>query len=432
MKYFGTDGIRGEIKKDLINQIIDKVAKAIVLYYKKHKLKKVLIVGNDTRISSNYILARLETKLLQNGIEVHNINHCSSPCLAYLTQKYNYPLGLMLSASHNPAEYNGLKFFNNLGEKVSDEFECEFETFMDKKTALKNNCFAIEKNKEILKEDYINHLRNHINFNIPVIFDCANGGVCEICQKLFPKHEKINVSPNGTNINLNAGCTHIEALKSLCIKQQKIGFAFDGDADRVHIVNSNGNIITGDKILFILSKFFQNPHDVCVGTIYTNTGLEKCLNKRKIPLKRSDVGDKNVYKLMKSENSSIGGEDSGHIICKNLMNTGDGLLVAITIANILSLSNLSLSEILKDYKEDYQCRKDIKVNNKKIVRPLVENQNIKKLVAFIQKQNAKVIIRPSGTEPVIRLFVEHNNEQIAKNLMNQLYNEINSQINSFD
>ncbi|MBR4998617.1 MAG: hypothetical protein IKY10_01935 [Clostridia bacterium] len=426
MKYFGTDGIRGEIKKDLNNIIIDKVAHAIVLYYNKHKLKRILLVGNDTRISSGYILARLETKLLQNGIEVHNINQCSSPCLAFLTQKFNYPLGLMLSASHNPAEYNGLKFFNSFGEKVSDEFEQEFELLMDKKTKLKNNIFTVEKNKDFLINEYVNHLKSYINFNFPAIFDCSNGGVTEICKKLLPKQQKINISPNGTNINLNAGCTHLETLKSLCIKQQKIGFAFDGDGDRVHIVNFNGDVITGDKILFILSKFFQNPHDICVGTIYTNTGLEKCLNKRKIALKRSDVGDKNVYKLMKIENSSIGGEDSGHIIYKPLMNTGDGLLIAITVANILSLSNLSLTEILKGYEENFQYRKDLKIKDKNIVTQILENQDIKNTISYIEKQQAKVVVRLSGTEPLIRLFIEHKDEEIAKELMQKLCSEINS------
>ena len=419
MKYFGTDGIRGKIDEKLNVTTLNKVAQAIVLHLKT-QTKKVLLVGNDSRITSDYILAILSAKLLKNGIEIHNVGLCSSPCLAYLTKKYNYPLGLMLSASHNPAEYNGLKFFNSNGEKVSDDFEESFEKLMEKKTQLKNDCFSSLKNVEILRKDYINHIKKLINFSFPIILDCANGGTSEICNAIFPKDEKINNLPNGKNINLNAGCTHIEMLKNLCIKKQKIGFAFDGDGDRIHLVNTDGTIITGDKILFVLSKFFQSSGDVCVGTIYTNTGLEKSLKKRNITLKRSDVGDKKVYALMSATKSCLGGEDSGHIVLKNLANTGDGLLVAITILNILEISKLTLKELLKTYYEHYQFRNDIKMNNTFDFNSLVENFEIKEFIKNQEKNNVKIIIRPSGTEPVLRLFVEHENEDIAKQTLNEL------------
>ena len=421
MKYFGTDGIRGRIIIDLTDKLIDKVAKAIVLYYNKHKLKRVLLVGNDTRLSSGYILARLSCKLLKNGIDIHNLGTCSSPSLAFLTQKFNYPLGLMLSASHNPAEYNGLKFFNSFGEKVSDEFEEEFETLMDKKISLKNNCFASTKNMENLKQEYINHLKSHIKFDFPFILDCANGGTSEICKVVFPNQEKINLNPNGTNINLNAGCTHLEMLRSLCIKKQKIGFAFDGDGDRVHVVDTDGEILAGDKILFILSKFFQKSGDICVGTIYTNTGLEKALKERNISLKRSDVGDKKVYRLMRETSSILGGEDSGHIILKSHMNTGDGVLVAILIANVLQMSKQDLKELLYDYHEFCQLRENIKIENtSSATQNLLKQKTLQDLIKNFEKQNAKIIIRPSGTEPLLRLFVEHEHEKIAKSIIEEL------------
>ncbi len=423
MKYFGTDGIRGKIDEKLSVKTLNKVAKAIVLYL-KNQSKKTLLVGNDSRNTSDYILAILSAKLLKNGIEIHNVGVCSSPCLAYLTKKYNYPLGLMLSASHNSAEYNGLKFFNPHGEKVTDDFEEKFEILMEKKTTLKNNCFSHLKNFEHLKQDYINHLKKLKKFTIPIIIDCANGGTSEICNVIFPKFEKINNKPNGKNINHNCGCTHIEMLRNLCVKKQKIGFAFDGDGDRVHIVDIDGSIITGDKIIYILSKFFSSSGDSCVGTIYTNTGLEKSLKKRNITLKRSDVGDKKVYALMSATKANIGGEDSGHIILKHLANTGDGLLVAITLSNILEIGKTSLSKLLNTYYEHHQCRKDIKINDKINVDSILENPKLKE---YIENQNnsAKIIIRPSGTEPVIRLFVEHENKDIAKLTLNELINIIN-------
>jgi len=422
MKYFGTDGIRGKMKIDLSDSLLNKAAKAIVLYYKKHKLKNVLLVGNDTRSSSDYIIVKLCATLLKNGIEIHNVGECSSPTLAYLTKKFNYPLGLMLSASHNPAEYNGLKFFNNYGEKTNDEFEKNFEFLMDKKTQLPNNCFSQIKNVENLKEYYISHLKNHKKFKNSYILDCANGGTSVICKSVFPNIEKINFQPNGVNINKNAGCTHLEMLKSLCIKKQKIGFAFDGDGDRVHVVDKDGSIITGDQIIYILSKFYLHCNDVCIGTIYTNTGLEKTLNSRNIKLLRSDVGDKNVCQLMKKENSVLGGEDSGHILLKNFMNTGDGILNAIIIANLLEQSKLSLKQLLADYKEFYQFRENILIENKSFnLHEILNNIELKTKINDFKKLGAKIIIRPSGTEPKLRLFVEHEDKSKAQQILKDLF-----------
>ena len=420
MKYFGTDGIRGKIDETLNVKTLNKVAKAIVLYYQKLKLNKVLLVGNDSRITSDYILAVLSAKLLKNGIEIHNVGLCSSPCLAYLTKKFSYPLSLMLSASHNPADYNGLKFFNSNGEKVNDQFEESFELLMENKIALKNNCFACLKNMENLKQDYIKHLKSHKKFNFPVILDCANGGTSEIAKEIFPRCEKINIYPNGKNINLNAGCTHIDMLKKLCVKKQKIGFSFDGDGDRVYIVDTDGTVVTGDKIMFILSLFYQKSNDVCVGTIYTNSGLENSLKKRNIKLKRSAVGDKKVYALMSETNSNLGGEDSGHIILKPFMNTGDGMLIAIIVANILKLGKTTLKQLLLNYVEHNQCRKDIKINNMENFNLTQNNEKIQNFFEEQEKNGAKIIIRPSGTEPVIRLFVEHENIEIAKQTLDEL------------
>ncbi len=419
MKYFGTDGIRGKIDETLNTKTLNKVAKAIILFYKHNKLNSKLLVGNDSRITSNYILSTLCSKLLRNGIEVHNVGLCSSPCLAYLTQKYNYPLSLMFSASHNPAEYNGLKFFNSKGEKVNDNFEEEFENYMDKKVNLKNNLFCELKNVEYLKQDYINRLKSIKKFKFPVIVDGSNGGTSEIIKHVFAKHEKINVKPDGTNINLNAGCTHIEMLKSLCIKKQKIGFAVDGDGDRIAIVDKNGDVINGDKILYILSKYYQKPNDVCVGTIYSNLGLENSLKKLNITLKRSAVGDKKVYELMQQQNAILGGEESGHIILKPFMNTGDGLLVAIIVANILELSKTNFKQLLTNFKEYCQLRSNLKITNTNVTE-ILNNSEVKDFIEEQVKHGVKIVIRPSGTEPVIRLFVEHEKKEIAENTLNKL------------
>jgi len=414
MKYFGTDGIRGVVGKDLSSTLIKKVAKAIVLYYNKHKIKRVILVGNDSRQSSDYILAILETNLLKHGIRVENLGLCSSPCLAYLTKKYNYPIGLMLSASHNPSEYNGLKFFNCFGEKVDDSFEKEFEGLMDKKTKLKTYYYEKEKCVEILKQDYIHYLKKLKKFNFPVIIDASNGGTSEIVKSVFSKQEKIHSKPNGLNINKNCGCTNIEVLKSLCVKKQKIGFALDGDGDRIHIVDKNVDVLTGDKIIHVLSKIFQKQGDICVGTVYSNTGLEIGLKERNIALKRSEVGDKKVYDLMKKNNSILGGEDSGHIILRHYMNTGDGIMNAIIFANILQLSKLSIKELLANYSEYTQLRKNL---------PLTDCLSLESQIIETIKnkyKDARIIIRPSGTEPILRVFVEHKEKYMAEKILNEI------------
>lgn len=420
MKYFGTDGIRGVVNKDISNKLIKKVAHAIVRYF-KYLNKRILLIGNDSRKSSDYIISLLQSVLLKNGIEIHNLGVCSSPCLAYTTKKFNYSLGLMISASHNPHEYNGFKFFNTNGEKVDDEFELKFEELMDKKPLKNSYLFASLYNVENLKHDYINNLKKLIKFNLPCIFDCANGSTSYICKQLFPKQEKINISPNGNNINLNAGSTHLEMLRELCIKNQKTGFAFDGDGDRVHIIDKDGSIISGDEILYILSTFFQKSGDCIVGTIYTNSTLEECLKRRNITLKRSDVGDKKVYKLMSECNSILGGEDSGHIILKQYMNTGDGVLIAIIIANILQFAKKSLKDILSGYTPTYQSRKNIKINNNFKI-----DDKLKSIITEYEKQGARIIIRPSGTEPVIRLFAESKNPQIITLALAQLEQFLNN------
>jgi len=418
MKYFGTDGIRGVVGEKINEHLLKKVANAVVAYFNKHNLKRVLLVGSDSRISGDFCLSNIESVLLKYGISTEYIGMCSSPCLAFLTKKYNYPLSLMLSASHNSAEYNGLKFFNCNGEKVTEEFEIEFENLMDKQIKFKTE-FANRKDVSYLIKDYIAYLKNLIKFKSNFILDCANGGTSNICKQLFPKNEKINCTPNGININKNAGCTHIELLRLQCIKKQKIGFAFDGDGDRVAIVSESGEIISGDKILFILSNFFQSKGDTLVGTIYSNSGIENLLKKRGITLLRAKVGDRNVYRLMIENNSIIGGEDSGHIIIRSLSNTGDGILTAITICNILNICGKSLNELLNGYKEHFQARANLTV---KPQFSLTENMlaEIKKM----EKNNAKIIVRPSGTEPVLRVFVEHENEEIAKNYLKNIENLI--------
>ncbi len=410
MKYFGTDGIRGIVCESLNEKIIKKMAKALVKFYEINKINKVLLVGNDSRISSDYILSNICSVLLKYGIEVHNLGVCSSPCLAYISREFNYPLAMMISASHNPSEYNGIKFFNCLGEKIDEQTEQALENLMDKPLRLKKTSFALLKNVEELKNKYVNFLKSLIKFKTPCIFDCAFGGVSEICKLTFPKSKKINCRPNGQNINSNAGCTHIEMLKQFCIQERKIGFAFDGDADRVLAVSETGNIIDGDKILYILSKFYLTSGDTLIGTIYSNSGLETSLKKRNIKFYRADVGDKKVYSAMLKYGSALGGENSGHIIIKQYTNTGDGLLTAIILMNILSISHLKFDDLLNDYKEHFQLMKNIKLEGE-----FVCSKELKEAINALSTDETRIILRLSGTESVLRLMAESKSLQKCSN-----------------
>lgn len=411
MKYFGTDGIRGIVDKNLSPVLIRKLARGIVNYFNINKLSRKILIGNDTRASGEYILSIIATILVKNNIQIDNLGCCTSPCLAYTTKKYAYPLGLMISASHNSYQYNGLKFFSTNGEKVSEEFEIMFENLMEKRINKFSNGYATVKNVEHLQQDYISKLKNLIKNRIDCLFDCANGASAKVIKQLFPKNEKMHVSPTGVNINLNSGCTHIEQLKLHCIKKHKIGFAFDGDADRVFAVSETGRILNGDLILFILSKFFQTNGDYLVGTIYTNLGLEYNLKMRKIGLIRAGVGDKLVVSAMKNHGSLLGGEESGHIIIKPFTNTGDGVLTAIILSNILALSGLSLDQLISEYQESFQLRKNL---------TCYANLDYSILADKYNNELIRVIIRKSGTEPVLRVFVESFNKNLAEQTLNDI------------
>ena len=418
MKYFGTDGIRGVVGCNLNTRLIRKVARALALYFRDKK-NKVLLVGNDSRSSSDFILSTIESIVLRAGIMVENLGVCSSPCLAYLAKKENYPLAMMISASHNSSEYNGIKFFNSNGEKVGDKFEEEFEILMDKKFYNKKSEYAFVVDVSHKKSEYIEFLKSKKISNYPCIVDCAYGGTSSIAKAVFNHQKIINARPTGTNINLNCGCTHVELLKRQCIMEQKIGIAVDGDGDRVILISKSGEEISGDKILFLLSKFYLHKGDILVGTTYTNMGLELALKKRGIKLIRANVGDKFVYKKMCENSCALGGENSGHIIIKTHSNTGDGLLNSILVMNILSTSKCEIEDLLADYNEYYQVHKNIKITNK-----FVLNSALKNLIETEEKNDSRIVIRESGTEPLLRVMVENKNKTKAEKVLEKIVNSI--------
>lgn len=419
MKYFGTDGIRGIVGTDLNRHLIVKIARGIAKFIHKHKLKKLVLIANDTRTSSHFISSIIESVLLEHGIEIHDVGEISSPGLAYLTHRYNYPLSIMISASHNLANYNGIKLFNHNGEKLSNTQEIEIERYMDSRITL-HKSYAIKRYMHSLQTAYINHLRTILNTSTPAIFDCANGATSHIVKSLFNKSKKINCSPTGTNINQDSGCTHLDKLCMECSKQNMIGFAFDGDGDRVMMVDESGTIIDGDKLLFILSIFYLHIGDKLIGTIYSNEGLKQSLKQRNISLIRADVGDKNVYQKMCELGCDLGGEKSGHIIVKKYANTGDGILTAILILNILNHTQIPIKKLLENYQEFHQEYLNIRLD--KISLNCYDN-----IIKNIDQENSRIIIRPSGTEPLLRIMVENKNKNTSKILIEKIKDTIMKQ-----
>ncbi|MCQ2556005.1 MAG: hypothetical protein MJ149_01600 [Clostridia bacterium] len=419
MKYFGTDGIRGKAEQLFTPRFLTKIAYGIVRFYKHKNFEKRILIGNDSRSSSGYIESVLCSVLCKFGFDVHHLGMCSSPCLAFVGKKWGFPLSVMISASHNSKEYNGIKFFNKLGTKITEAEEEILETFVDKPPLKQSADFKNPIDCKNWKADYVNMLKNLLSATPNCIIDGANGGASEIIKQVFAKTKLVNVQANGNNINENAGCTHIEKLCQMCRQNKMVGFAVDGDADRILVVDEFGNIVDGDKILYILAKHYLHAGDTVVGTTNSNSGLKNALKKLKIDFLRCAVGDKNIVTAMQNNCYPLGGEESGHIILKRYTNTGDGVLTGIILLNILSSTKQSLATLLAEYKEFYIVKDNLKLNKK-----FEMTKELNALVDYFETQGARIVIRPSGTEPVLRVLVEHKDKEKAEFFLKNLKENI--------
>lgn len=418
-KYFGTDGIRGIVGEFLTPELALKTGRAVGLF--KDNIK--VVVAKDTRISGDMIMCALVSGLVGQGANVDIIGLSTTPALAYVT-KDNYDFGIMLTASHNPYNYNGIKIFDKTGNKLSEEDEKQLEKIIDNTENYKysENIGEIEY-KENLLNAYIDSVKTNLTkkyYNLKICIDLANGGAILLAKKLFKEKQFkkltfINSQYNGKIINKNCGATNLEMLKNFVIdKGYDIGFAYDGDADRIMIVSNNGEVVDGDDILFLLIKYeYKNlPKKTVVGTVMTNYGLEDFLNKRGLKLKRVGVGDKNIKECMVKDELWLGGENSGHIIT-NTNCTGDAIFVTTKIINILNKTKKQLSTLLLGYKKYPNVLTNIKLENKN-QNSIVDSGFMKKIIDKYQKvleNNGRIFVRASGTEPLIRVLVEGKNEK---------------------
>tara|TARA_B100001093_G_C26809169_1_gene1006842 strand:- start:759 stop:2090 length:1332 start_codon:yes stop_codon:yes gene_type:complete len=439
-KYFGTDGIRGKVNIGNINgEKFFKFGLAVGTYFKNlKKRKQTAIIAKDTRLSGYALEPALVSGLASAGMNIFTLGPLPTNGLAMLTKEMKANLGIMITASHNPFHDNGLKLFGPDGMKLSDKIEKKIENLIDTKTLnqlSKPNLLGRVKRLEDGNDRYIKILKNNFpsNFSLKkmrIVVDCANGAgyksAPKILSDLGAKVFTIGVKPNGLNINYKCGSTYPQILKKYVKKfKADLGIALDGDADRVIMCDEKSRIVDGDQIIAMIAKRWKRKKILkggVVGTLMSNYGLESFFLNQKINFKRSKVGDRYVKEMMKKNNFNLGGEQSGHIILGKFATTGDGLLVALETLFALKKGKLA-SEIFKVYKSVPQKLLNIKVKDKKIIN----SSKCKRALRLAKEQiknRGRLLVRPSGTEPKIRIMCESFNHS----LMNQCINIIKKTI----
>lgn len=434
-KYFGTDGFRGEANKVLIVEHAFKVGRFLGWYYgKDHKAK--VVIGKDTRRSSYMFEYALVAGLTASGADVYLLHVTTTPSVSYVARTEDFDCGIMISASHNPFYDNGIKVINGMGHKLEAEVEAQIEAYIDGEL---EELPLAEKEKIGRTVDhaagrnrYIGHLISLATRSFKdkrVGLDCSNGSASAIAKSVYDalgaKTYVINNEPDGTNINTNCGSTHIEVLQQF-VKEKKldIAFAYDGDADRCIAVDENGNVVDGDLILYVCGKYLKEQGrlngDTIVTTIMSNLGLYKACDKAGIRYEKTAVGDKYVYENMLQNNYSLGGEQSGHIIFSKYATTGDGILTSLLLMEVVMEKKQSLGKLVEEVKIYPQLLKNVRVADKKEAR---ENPAVVKAVEEVAEtlgDDGRILVRESGTEPVIRVMVEAATDELCKECVDKV------------
>lgn len=440
-KYFGTDGIRGEANRELTVDIALRLGYALGYYLKREnpdKKKIKVIMGCDTRISGYMLRSAMLAGLTSMGVHVDFVGVISTPAVAYLTKAKKADAGIMISASHNPAKDNGLKVFAGNGYKLPDEVELEIERLMDDPTILANPIAGDKVGKFKYAEDeyysYRDHLLASVNGDfsgMKIVVDTANGSAYRIAKDVFlalgAEVVLINDAPNGTNINVRCGSTHPEILTKVVVGYEAdLGLAYDGDADRLIAVDRHGNIIDGDKIIATLAMGMKRKGELkenkVVTTVMSNMGFENYLKENGIELLRANVGDRYVLEKMIEHNVAIGGEQSGHIILLQYATTGDGVLTSLKLVEALRDEKKYLDEMIGDIKDWPQKLVNVVAdNNKKNIWN--KNKNITDFIAQKEKEMeglGRVLVRTSGTEPLVRVMVEGKEMNMVEKVVNEI------------
>ena len=439
MKYFGTDGIRRIANTELTPELVYKVAKAGAYVLSNHlNHAPTILIGRDTRISGTLIESAMTAGFLSYGANVKLVGVIPTPGIAYLTKKLKADASVVISASHNKYDFNGIKFFSNKGMKIPDEIEKEIEAILDSnqidKLTAPSNKIGVSEDREDLLDEYLYFFRktfedefeNLNKENFKVAIDTANGATSVIADKVYTalgiQHYIINNEPNGININDNCGSTHLDMLKKYVVDNNcNLGIAYDGDGDRCLAVDQYGNEIDGDIIMAIVSDYLKEKgklkKDTLVATVMSNLGLKKFCEKNNINYVQTKVGDRYVLENMLKNGYNLGGEQSGHIIFLDYNPTGDGILTSLMLINVILTKKKSLNELAKIINIYPQVLINARVNSNKkydFDKDDEINTAIEKLNNEF-KDNGRVLIRASGTEPLVRVMIEgENKEHITK------------------
>ena len=441
-KYFGTDGFRGEANVGLTVEHAFKVGRFLGWYYgQDHKAQ--VVIGKDTRRSSYMFEDALSAGLTSSGADVYLLHVTTTPSVSYVVRTEDFDCGIMISASHNVFYDNGIKIINGKGHKLEAEVEAKIEAYIDGEfgeipyaTREMIGCtvdFAAGRNR------YIGHLISMATRSFKekrVGLDCSNGSASSIAKSVFDalgaKTYVINSEPDGTNINRNCGSTHIEALQQF-VKEKNldVGFAYDGDADRCLAVDENGKIVDGDLILYVCGKYLKDHgrlnEDTIVTTVMSNLGLYKACDKIGMKYEKTAVGDKYVYENMVQNNYSLGGEQSGHIIFSKYATTGDGILTSLLMMEVMLEEKKSLGTLTEEVKIYPQLLKNVRVADKKTAR---ENPEVVKAVENVAEalgDDGRILVRESGTEPLIRVMVEASTDELCAKYVNQVIEVMEAQ-----
>ncbi len=438
-RLFGTDGFRGVANSELTCEMafdIGRAAAYVLTKETKHKPK--ILIGKDTRISGDMLEAALSAGLCSVGAEVVSLGIIPTPAVAYLTRKYDADAGVVISASHNSAEYNGIKIFNSNGYKLNDAIEERIEAIVlddaEKIELPTGDAVGSITKCDTATADYIEFAKSTINCDLAgmkIAIDCANGASYETAVKVIVELGAeafvVNNHPNGKNINLRSGSTHTkefsEYVKNINVD---IGLSFDGDADRLLVIDENGNLVDGDKIMFICADYLKERNGLAkntlVTTVMTNLGLVLAAKEKGINIVQTKVGDRYVLEEMLKSGYALGGEQSGHIIFLDYNTTGDGLVSALQLLSILKEKNKKISELAEVFKTLPQAVVNAKVSNSK-KNDYVNDSIIMEAIRELEREfegNGRVLIRPSGTEPCVRVMIEGENQTLIIQRANYL------------
>lgn len=435
-KYFGTDGFRGEANIDLTVEHAYKVGRFLGWHLGKNKKRPKVVIGKDTRRSSYMFEHALVAGLTASGANAYMLYVTTTPSVSYVVRTEQFDCGIMISASHNPYYDNGIKLINAKGHKMEAEIEDQIEAYIDGEIgelpfATKSDIgratdYASGRNRYI---GYLISLATRSFKNVKVGLDCSNGSSSSIAKNVFEtlgaEVYVINNEPDGTNINTNCGSTHIEILKGY-VKENHldVGFAYDGDADRCIAVDENGMEVNGDLILYVCGKYMKEHgalnNNTVVTTIMSNLGLYKAFDKAGIDYEKTAVGDKYVYENMSKNGHGLGGEQSGHIIFSKFATTGDGILTSLKVMEAMLEQKKSLGQLVRDVEIYPQILENVKVRDKKDAR---EDADVIAAVEAVEKElgeDGRILVRESGTEPLVRVMVEAKSHEICREYVDRV------------